>query len=157
KAPAAATLERYAGGVPAHGGAAAAIPGLVDAWEEFHTRWCSRPRAVLLAPAISYARNGIGVSRELALSIAGAAGLFAKYTTMADAVHRDGVPPAFGSVFRQAELASVLEGIALDGRSAFYTGTIADQIAAGVQATGGCMTADDLAAHRAQVLEPLST
>ena len=33
KAPSAATLDAYASGVPQHGGAAAAIPGLVDAWE----------------------------------------------------------------------------------------------------------------------------
>ena len=35
KAPAGATLERYSGGIPPHGGAAAAVPGLVDAWQEF--------------------------------------------------------------------------------------------------------------------------
>ncbi len=53
KAPAAATPERYPDGIPAHGGGAVAIPGLVDAWQEFHGRWCTMPMADLLAPAIS--------------------------------------------------------------------------------------------------------
>ena len=53
KAPAAATPERYAAGIPQHGGLACAIPGMVDAWQEFHARWCTRPLADLLAPAIA--------------------------------------------------------------------------------------------------------
>ena len=157
KAPAAATFERYANGIPTHGGAAAAIPGLVDAWQEFHDRWCTMSMADLLRPAIGYAREGFAVTRELALSLGAARGLFGKYTTMADALYVDGARPAFGAIFRQPDLADTLDGIATDGRAAFYEGAIAQRIASGAQATGGCMTADDLAAHRADVLEPLST
>ena len=156
KAPAAATLDRYASGIPAHGGAASAVPGLVDAWQEFHGRWCTMPMADLLRPAVGYARDGFPVSRELALALHHARGLFQKYTTMASALYIDGEPPAFGSVFCQPQLADVLEAIASDGRRAFYEGELAQRIAAGVQRAGGYMTAQDLAAHRAEVLEPLS-
>ena len=114
KAPAAATPERYAGGIPGHGGAAAAIPGLVDAWQEFHTRWCTMPMADLLRPAIGYARDGFAVTRELALSIAAAKGLFTKYGGMADALYVGDAPPAFGTVLRQPALADVLDGVAAD-------------------------------------------
>jgi gamma-glutamyltranspeptidase/glutathione hydrolase len=157
KAPAAATPERYPDGIPAHGGAAAAIPGLVDAWEAFHTRWCSVPREALLAPAIGYARDGFPVSRELAMTLRAAKGLFTKYSGLADALYVGGEPPAFGQVLRQPDLARVLEGIASDGRKALYEGEIAERIASGVQAAGGFMTAGDLASHAADVLEPLST
>jgi gamma-glutamyltranspeptidase/glutathione hydrolase len=156
RAPAAADLAYYPDGIPAHGGGAAAVPGLVDAWEVFHKRWCSMPRADLLRPAFGYARDGFPVTRELALSIGNARGLFSKYTSMAGALHVDGRPPAFGEMFRQPDLGVVLDGIATDGRSAFYEGVIADRITAGVQAAGGCMTAHDLASHSADVLEPLS-
>ena len=156
KAPMAATLERYGTRVPRHGGAAAAIPGLVDAWQVIADRWCSAPVVDLFAPAISYARDGFPTSRELALSIAGARTLFEKYPTMADAMHRDGRAPAMGEIYRQPDLAATLETIASGGRDAFYRGDVADRIAAGVQATGGCMTADDLASHAADVLAPLS-
>jgi len=156
KAPAAATPARYAGGIPGHGGAAVAVPGLVDAWSEFHARWCSMPLGDLLAPAIGYARDGFPVSRELAQSVRFAEALFAKYPTMRSSMYVDGRAPRFGEVFRQPALAGVLEGIARDGRAAFYEGPVAERIAAAVQAAGGCMTAGDLAAHRAEVLAPLS-
>jgi gamma-glutamyltranspeptidase/glutathione hydrolase len=157
RAPAAATPDRYAGGIPAHGGGAVAVPGLVDAWQEFHARWCGMPRADLLAPAIGYARDGFPASRELALSLAAARLLFAKYPTMAAALYRDGAAPAFGAPYRQPALADTLDAIAQSGRDAFYRGAIAERIAAAVQASGGYVTAEDLAGHRADVLEPLST
>ena len=156
RAPAAATLDRYAGGIPAHGGAAVAVPGLVDAWEESHARWCSMPLADLLRPAIDYARDGFPVSRELALTFQHAQGLFSKYKTMAAEFYVDGRPARFGELYRQPGIAAVLDAIARDGRRAFYEGELAERIARGVQDAGGCMTADDLAAHRADVLEPLS-
>jgi gamma-glutamyltranspeptidase/glutathione hydrolase len=155
-APAAATPERYAGGIPQHGGAAAAIPGLVDAWEVFHQRWCSMPRHELFAPAIGYARDGFPVSRELALAMHYAQGLFSKYATMRRELYTDGAPPKFGSIMKQRGLADVLEGVAEQGRAAFYEGALADRIAAGVQAAGGRMTEEDLTSHSADVLEPLS-
>ena len=97
KAPAAATLDRYAGGMPATGGAACAVPGLVDAWQEFHARWCTLPMRDLVRPAIDAARGGVPVSRELALMFYYARGLFSKHPSMADAFYRDGAAPAFGS------------------------------------------------------------
>ncbi|MHB8683008.1 MAG: gamma-glutamyltransferase [Dehalococcoidia bacterium] len=157
KAPATATPERYAGGIPRHGGAACAVPGLVDAWQEFHARWCTRPFAELLAPAIACARDGFPVSRELELTLKYAQGLFTKYSGLARALCPDGAPPAFGQTLRQPDLARTLDAVAGGGRAAFYEGAIARRIAEGVQAAGGCMTADDLARHRADVLEPLST
>ena len=156
KAPAAATLERYGGVMPRHGGAAAAIPGLVDAWQVFADRWCSMPLRELLHPAIGYARDGFPVSRELHLVLRGAEGLFRKYTGLADALYPEANPPALGSMLRQPKLASALAAIADGGRAAFYESAIAQRIAEGVQAAGGCMTAEDLAQHSADVLDPLS-
>ncbi len=156
-APRAATPELYAGGIPNHGGAACAVPGLVDAWQQFHRRWCSRTLPELLAPAIGYARDGFPVSRELALTLQYAQELFTKYSGLARALCPDGAPPAFGQMLRQPDLARTLDAIAEGGRTAFYEGDIARKIADGVQAAGGCMTADDLKAHAADVCEPLST
>ncbi|MBI2724498.1 MAG: gamma-glutamyltransferase, partial [Chloroflexi bacterium] len=156
KAPAAATRERYGAGIPSHGGAAAAVPGLVDAWQVVADRWCSMSLSDLLRPATSYAREGFPVSRELARSIEGAGGLFSKYDSMARAYYVDGSPPPSGSLLRQPDLARVLEAIAERGRDGLYRGEVAERIAAGVQEAGGWMTVDDLAAHEAEVLEPLS-
>ena len=156
KAPEGATLDRYAAGVPQHGGAAAAIPGLVDAWEVFHARWCTLPREELMGPAISAAREGHPVSRELALTLSVTPKFFAKYENMARALYIDGRPPRFGEILRQPALAASLEAISRHGRKAFYEGETAEKIAGGVRAAGGHMTAGDLADHSADVLEPLS-
>lgn len=156
KAPMAATRDRYAAGIPQHGGAAAAIPGLVDAWQVFHARWCTMPRDTLMRPAISAARDGFPVSRELSLGLGLTPRFFAKYPSMARALYIEDRAPSFGEILRQPALADILEAIASDGRKAFYEGPLAEKIAAGVQAAGGCMTRDDLAAHSADVLAPVS-
>lgn len=156
QAPAKATLAAYADVIPQHGGAAAAIPGLVDAWEVFHDRWCTHPREELMSPAITAARDGVPVTRELALGLGATTRFFAKYENMGRALYIDGRPPRFGEILRQPALANTLERIARDGRKALYEGEIAEKIASGVRAAGGHMTADDLASHRADVLEPLA-
>jgi len=155
-APRAATLDAFGGGMPARGGKTIAIPGLVDAWQAVHDRWCTMPIAQTLAPAISYARDGFPVSRELELLLRGTQGMFTKYTGLAQALYIEGSPPRMGETLRQPPLASTLEAIAAGGRRAFYEGTIAAKIADGVQAAGGFVTVDDLRTHHADVLEPLS-
>lgn len=156
QAPAAATPGLYRDGIPQHGGLAVAVPGLVDAWQEVSDRWCSLPLAALVEPAVTYARDGFPASRELALVLAGARGLFTKYAAMQESLYIDGRPPAMGEVLRQPALAGVLERVGRDGRRAFYEGELAERIARGVRDAGGCMTATDLAGHRAEVGEPLA-
>lgn len=155
-APVAATLDRYGDAVPRHGGLAVAIPGLVDAWQAFCERWCTIPRTDLLQPAIAYARDGFPVSRELSALLAAAEGLARKYTGLADALYPDGAAPRMGALLRQPRLAATLQAIAEGGRAAFYESPIAERIAAGVQEWGGVLTAADMAAHRADVLDPLA-
>ncbi|MEX2227268.1 MAG: gamma-glutamyltransferase [Dehalococcoidia bacterium] len=155
KAPMATSLAAYADGMPPRGGKTIAIPGLVDAWQVFRDRWCSMPMADALAPAIGYAREGFAVSRELELLLAGTQGMFTKYTGLAQSLYIDGAPPRTGQVLRQPALAATLDAVAHGGRAAFYEGAIAQQIAEGVQATGGYVTAEDLRSHSADVAEPL--
>ena len=94
----------------------ARCPGSSTRGQEFHGRWCTRPLPELLAPAIGYARDGFAVSRELALTLQYAQGLFSKYTALGRALCPDGAPPAFGQVLRQPDLARTLEAIADGGR-----------------------------------------
>jgi len=156
KAPFGATLDAYRDGMPRHGGKAAAIPGLVDAWQVIADRWASMPLATLLAPAIGYATDGFPVSRELELVLKGAQGLFQKYGELGGLFADGGDPPALGRVLRQPALASTLRAIGEGGRKAFYEGTIAKATSEAVQAAGGFITEDDLRSHVADVLEPLS-
>src|SRR6185436_14643921 len=66
RAPLAATPERFARGIPAHGPLAAMTPSLVDGWAEVHRRFGSLPWSTLFESAIFHAREGFGATRTLA-------------------------------------------------------------------------------------------
>ena len=70
-------------------------------------------------------------------------------TGLGRAVLPEGRAPRAGERFRNPGAASTLRAIAETGGKAFYKGEIAEKIAAFLQANGGAMTTDDLAAHRA--------
>jgi gamma-glutamyltranspeptidase / glutathione hydrolase len=60
-------------------------------------------------------------------------------------------------VFRNPLLANTLAAIADGGRKAFYEGDIAQRIDKYMRANGGYLTAADLAAHRSEWVDPVST
>jgi gamma-glutamyltranspeptidase/glutathione hydrolase len=134
------------------GGASVAIPGLVDAWVELHGRWGRRPLLDVLQPAIEMAEAGVRVDPVLASARrtqgsrleAGGAGAWALMGLEA------------GEAFVQPALARTLRAIAAEGRAGLYDGEVGRGIARAVQATGGAMTADDLAAPAALVTQPLT-
>lgn len=69
----------------------------------------------------------------------------------------EGRAPAAGEVFRNPGLARTFRAIAKDGKEAFYRGDLAKRIATAVQASGGVMTEEDLAAHHSTWDEPIHT
>ena len=68
-----------------------------------------------------------------------------------------GRAPEAGEIFRNPGLARTFRAIAKEGKDAFYRGEIARKIAAAVQASGGVMTEEDLAAHHSTWDEPIAT
>ncbi len=90
-----------------------------------------------------------GAARQLATAAAAASG--GRELTI------DGRGPQAGEIFRNPGLARTLRAVSEGGRAAYYQGTIAEAIAATVQAAGGCLTAEDLAAHASTWDEPIST
>jgi gamma-glutamyltranspeptidase/glutathione hydrolase len=60
-------------------------------------------------------------------------------------------------MLQQPDLAASLRAIATDGADTFYRGELAEQIADGIAALGGWISADDLAAHRTDRREPIET
>jgi gamma-glutamyltranspeptidase/glutathione hydrolase len=158
RAAAAATREAYAGmaEIPARGARAAlTVPGAVDGWVQVHERFGRRPFAECLAPAIELARDGFPVSESLARHAAGWRELLAADPGTAAAYLRaDGTPYARGDVLRLPRLAETLETIAASGRASFYEGEIAAAIGASMARAGGPLSADDIAAHRSDWVEP---
>jgi len=69
----------------------------------------------------------------------------------------DGRAPRPGEIFRNPGLARTFQKVAEAGKAAFYQGEIAAAIVAIVQKAGGCLSAEDLAAHRSTWEQPIST
>jgi gamma-glutamyltranspeptidase/glutathione hydrolase len=160
RAAAAATLDAYAAGgaleiAPRGPRAALTVPGAVDGWVQAHARFGRVPFAECLAPAIALARDGFPVAASPARYAADHRDLLAATPATAAAyLGRGGAPPRRGDVVRLPRLADTLEAIARTGRGAFYEGEIAAAIGAYLARHGGVLTADDLAGHRSDWVEP---
>lgn len=68
----------------------------------------------------------------------------------------NGMVPAEGQLFTQPRLGRTLRRLAADGFDSFYRGALAKDIAADLAAAGSPVTGDDLAAHRALRVAPLT-
>ncbi|MGE0760468.1 MAG: gamma-glutamyltransferase [Pirellulaceae bacterium] len=155
-APAAAHERTLEHDLRMDGHAVCGTPGTVAGLALAHERYGRRPWRELVMPAVRLAREGFAVDAALAASLNGAR----KSSLRHPEFQRVFAPPS-GSAWRegdrliQPELAATLERIAEDGPTAFYSGPIADQIVAEMQAGGGLITKQDLAGYRAKIREPI--
>jgi gamma-glutamyltranspeptidase/glutathione hydrolase len=143
--------------VPATGPLPVSVPGTVDGWFRLHERFGRLPMRQLLRPAIEYAGDGFPVSEVIANVWAANARLLQDYPGFAETFMPGGRPPAKGELFRNSRLAETYARIAAGGRDAFYRGEIADAIGQYMRANGGFLSAEDLAAHESEWVEPVST
>ena len=161
RAPAALTADRVPaaedGTIPLYTPWAWTIPGTVDGWTTLHGRFGVLPLQGLLAPAIRAAREGEPVPQVIADGWATSAAVFREKPGFASTFLPGGRAPRTGEVFRNPDLAKSLERIAAGGADAFYRGAIAEAIVAFSEANGGSITLEDLAAHRSEWVEPIST
>jgi gamma-glutamyltranspeptidase/glutathione hydrolase len=131
------------------------VAGLCLALEQFGTL----PRGEVMAPAIHYAQNGFAFDWHLRLMVAkewGAISQFPETVKTFVEGHFDFNPVPFSpaDTLVQPELANTLRAVAQEGARAFYTGAIAERIAADMATHGGLITERDLAAYRPTVYEP---
>ena len=159
RSPAAWTLDHFADltSMPERGWDTVTVPGTVSAWVTLSERLGKLPFEALFEPAIEYARKGFPVSPVIAAAWQAAAKLFKDFPDFQTAFTRGGRAPEAGETWSFEEQAKTLERIAETRGEAFYRGDLAEKIAAHAKATGGLMTAEDLAEHRCDWVEPLST
>jgi len=135
---------------------AAGVPGSVAGMAFAQRTYGRLPLADVVAPAIALARDGFEVSWALADSLKSAQALLAKFPSSARAFRRpDGTMPGPGDRLVQPELAKTLTLIAEQGPDAFYTGPIAELIAAEMSRSGGFITKADLAAYTPRERPPI--
>ena len=143
--------------IPSYGPLPVSVPGCVDGWFEMHTKFGSLGMEEILAPAISYAREGFPVSELIAYYMQGSAHRLQVYPGFKETYMPGGKAPEKGEIFRNPYLANTLETIAKEGRDAFYKGDIAKTIARYMKDQGGFLSYEDLANHSSEWVEPIST
>ncbi len=153
------------GGVNEIGYGAIATPGTLAGLWELHRRYATLPWADLITPAIRTAREGWLVSPELArgmaqqrydlLPAAGPNRLSFSLEGRRIYLKADGTTYRQMERLRNPDYANTLELIAAGGAEAFYTGTMAVQIAADIEAGGGTVTLDDLRDYRVRTYAPV--
>jgi gamma-glutamyltranspeptidase/glutathione hydrolase len=125
-----------------------AVPGVLAGLLLMLERWGTLDRAGVLTPAIKRAREGVKLTPGRALTW---------LTLKAEAEGK--APPERSevpAVVPMPELANILEAIEADGAAVFYRGKISRAIVDHVRKLGGVLTPEDMAAYRAQVVEPVT-
>ncbi len=158
RSPRSWTRERFAGRptMPSGGWDTITVPGAVAAWAELSRSHGRLAFEELFAPAIEYAREGFPVAPITARRWQEALSLYPEGSEIRRVFFPGGRAPRPGERFRCPEQAETLAAIAASGGEDFYRGEIARRIAACAAAEGGALTADDLADHRAEWVEPLA-
>ena len=149
------------GALPPVGAIPVSTPGAVDAWWMLHQRYGRLKWADLFAPAIHMAEAGTPVPDMIAYYIRSNMAIFrskrSQIEELDNAIHTYGEGPAAGGVFRNPDLARTYRLIAEGGRDAYYKGPIAQTIDAYFKRIGGWLSAEDLAAHHGEWVEPYKT
>ena len=161
RAPAAFSLDYFAGKkitkMPEFGMESVTVPGAFDGWVTLWEKYGTLKFADLLAPAIESAENGFPVMEKTAEDWNAEVSKLKKNPAAAANYLIDGRAPRPGEIFRQHNLARTLRTLAAGGRNAFYKGDIARAIADYCEKNGGFITLQDLAAHKSEWVDPIST
>jgi len=127
---------------------AAGIPGEPAALAWLAEHYGRLPLSVSLAPAIRLARDGFATDERFIFVVGMRKALIQDNPQLAAVFLDHGQAPAPGFMIRQPKLAGTLEALAARGRDAFYTGDIARNMVAAVQAGGGIWELDDLQRYK---------
>ncbi|MEU6141189.1 gamma-glutamyltransferase [Streptomyces sp. NPDC047081] len=142
--------------MPAQGPQTVTVPGVVAGWAALaESHGTPGALAPALRDAAELAQDGATVSAGLARAMVERAAHIAAdpgLTTLL--TDPDGAPLTEGAPLPQPRLAAVLRSLA-DEPWSFYRGAVAETLADGLRRAGSPLTAADLAAHRAETVEPL--
>ncbi|KAH8589948.1 gamma-glutamyltransferase [Bisporella sp. PMI_857] len=161
-APAAAFEDMYQGNVPGsvYGGLASAVPGDLRGLEYVHNKYGILPWRAVCNPAIHVARYGFPVTEDLVrymnVSMKEDNMFLIDDPQWSVDFAPNGTLLGLGETLTRKRYANTLEKIAERGADGFYTGEIAKQTIAAVQATNGTMTLEDLASYRVVIRDPIS-
>ena len=143
--------------IPATGPLPVSVPGCVDAWFELNKKFGKLKMEDILQPAIQYAEKGFPETELIAFYLSRNAASLSRFPNVTSTYTINGKPVEKGDVFKNPALANTLRTIAKGGRDAFYKGSIARTIDSFMKKQGGFLSYEDLAAHRSDWIDPVST
>ncbi|MBV9827767.1 MAG: gamma-glutamyltransferase, partial [Alphaproteobacteria bacterium] len=155
-APAAATPERYAAGIPRTGPLSASVPGMLAGLGIAHADYGTLPWASLCADAIRLAQEGFGATPHYHHFAGEHARTLRAGAASGDIFLHGGTVPAVGACIRQPALARTLEEIAAEGSDCLYRGPLARRAAAAMQRCGALISEADLAGFTAERQAPIA-
>ncbi|MGL4579825.1 MAG: gamma-glutamyltransferase [Shewanella xiamenensis] len=137
-------------------GLAVGVPGTVMGMSLALEKYGTMTMAQVTAPAIKMAQEGISVSPDLAVSLAGLKRRMSQWPSTAAIFYKaDGSDFQVDDILKQPELAHSLQLIAEKGTKGFYEGETAEKLVKAVQEAGGIMTLEDLKHYKAVEREPV--
>lgn len=132
------------------------VPGFMAGVEAAHRRFGHLPFATIFQPAIHFAEEGFVLGPRLGRFMAERREVITRLpATRAIFTREDGELYQAGDRFRQPALARTLRGVASEGAAHMYTGEWAQKFVETVQAEGGRISMEDLAAYEVRWEEPL--
>ncbi|MBU1375661.1 MAG: gamma-glutamyltransferase [Alphaproteobacteria bacterium] len=132
------------------------VPGTILGLREMHLRYGKLPWRAVAQPAVDLAAKGIVVTDELVYGLGlQRDGLTADAPTRRSLFRPDGGIYRPGETIRQPDLAWSLTQVRDHGSDAFYHGELGRRVVAGVQAGGGVLSQEDLAAYRVRWSDPV--
>ena len=133
------------------------VPGTVRGLALAHRKYGKLPWREVVMPAAQLAETGFPLDSSLARSLnREVATSMAPYAASVAAYGRPGGREwATGDTLVLTDLGRALRAIATRGADVFYTGWIADSLAADMRRNGGLITKKDLAAYRARERAPV--
>lgn len=133
------------------------VPGAVEGWGALHKRFGRLPWKDLFPQTINLARNGFPVTEIIQYDWEAGQQALQSDENARRVFLPGGAAPRVGDLFRNPELAKAYSILADGGPDAFYKGPIAQAILATSARLGGLLTAADLAEHKGEWVEPIST
>jgi gamma-glutamyltranspeptidase/glutathione hydrolase len=111
----------------------------------------------ILAPAISYAREGFPLTEIIANGWISNAMVLKDFPGFKEVFMPGGKIPEKGDIFKNPHLANTYEIIAEEGRDGFYKGTVARTMVDYMKEQGGFLSMKDLRDHTSEWVKPVST
>lgn len=129
------------------------VPGMLSGMHQAHQLYGRMPWKDVVTMAADVAREGFNVTHDLAEALAKveAANVSASFREL---FLPGGQPPLPGLLSRRLDLAAVLDAVADQGISAFYSGNLTREMTAAVHAGGGVVVEEDFANYSSVLQQP---